>query len=283
MATLGCDLASVDGNGNPNWTAAQQSGGLRFVGVRAAYGLTPDPSYPTYRRQLDAGGLPNFPYLLLIPGLASPEDQVDQAIATVGTLNQTYFPLALDVEGDRRGLSAMAWRDWVVRARTRVRSTIGVEPLIYTSSVYWSDPAGMAGLPAPELADCPGWWKYWPYPTRSPAVYDPAVVDQLSTPPAPTPWGTQWIIQQYQGDALGYPGFRATVDLDRIHVQRPGDQGDSVRWIQKRLPTLAVDGVFGPRTTDAVKAFQAQHKVAIDGVVGLDTVQLLAWVAPRSA
>lgn len=279
MATLGCDLASVDDNGDhPGWQTAVAQGRLRFVGLRVAQGLTLDPSYPTYRRQLDALGIPNFPYLLLTPGLATPDAQVRSALAAVGTLNRTYFPLALDVEGDRRGLSATDWRDWVVHAADAVRAAIGVAPLIYTSQIYWADPAGMDGLPAPELVDCLGWWKYWPIPVGAPAIYDPTVVDGLSPPAVPAPWAGQWGIQQYQGDAQGYPGFRSTVDLDRVHVTRQGDRGGTVAWIQRRLGAgPAADSVFGPRTADAVRAFQAARKIAADGIVGLDTLQLLAW------
>jgi peptidoglycan hydrolase-like protein with peptidoglycan-binding domain len=85
------------------------------------------------------------------------------------------------------------------------------------------------------------------------------------------------------GDAINYPGFRSTVDMDRIHVQKQGDGGDSVKWIQRRLPNLIVDGLYGPKTADAVKTFQAFHKISVDGICGLDTTQLLAWVKPRTA
>lgn len=283
MATIGCDIASVDDNGNPDWQAALTRGNLRLVGLRVMEGVTPDPSYPTYRRQLDALGVPNFPYLIMTPGLATPEDQANRALDAVGTLNQAYFPLALDVEGSRRGLSAEQWRDWVVRAHQVVRGALGVPSLLYTSKVYWVDPDGMNNLPALELADCAGWWKYYPWATREPAVYDPAVVDNLAPPPAPPPFGNQWILQQYAGDATGYLGFRSTVDMDRLNVQRQGSSGDSVRWIQKRLPGLAVDGAFGPATAAVVKTLQASRKLAADGVVGLDTAQVLSWIPPRSA
>jgi hypothetical protein len=273
----------VDSNGTPNWSAAIQQGGLRFVGLRVAQGLTPDSWYATYRTQLDAIGLPNFPYLLLMPNLATPEDQANKALALVGTLNNHYFPLALDVEGNRNGLSAAEWLDWVTRAYVVIKAALGVPPLLYTSQVYWEDPAGMDNLPAPQLSDCAGWWKYWPWPVETPAIYSPPVVDKLAPPPVPAPWGSQWVIQQYMGDAVNYPGFRSTTDMDRLNVQQQGAQGDSVKWIQRRLPGLVIDGLFGPATAAAVKTFQTQKKIAADGIVGLDTTQLLAWVPPRAA
>jgi len=280
MATIGIDIASVDGNGTPNWSAAIQQGHLRFVGLRAVYGVTADPWYPTYRTQLDAIGVPNFPYLIMTANLATPEAQAEAALEAVGTLNDHYFPLALDVEGSRNGLTAEQWLNWVARAYMVIKAAIGVPPLLYTSQEYWVDPDGMNNLPAPELADCLGWWKYYPWGTDAPAVYDPAVVDQLAPPPSPPPWKGAWGIEQYAGDATGYPGFKSTVDTDRLNVQQQGASGASVEWVQRRLPGLAVDGIFGPATTAAVKAFQAQKKITADGIVGLDTTQMLAWVPP---
>jgi peptidoglycan hydrolase-like protein with peptidoglycan-binding domain len=282
MATIGIDIASIDGNGSPNWIAAQQQGHLRFVGLRAVYGMTADPWYPTYRTQLDAIGVPNFPYLIMTPNLDTPEAQAEKALAVVGTLNNHYFPLALDVEGNRNGLTAAQWLDWVTRAYRVIKDAIGVPPLLYTSHEYWIDPDGMNNLPAPELADCLGWWKFWPGPVDAPANYNPAYVDQLAPPPAPPPWEGAWGIQQYAGDAIRYPGFKSTVDMDRLNVQQQGAKGDSVKWVQARLPGIAIDAVFGPATTAAVKTFQAQKKITADGIVGLDTTALLSWVPPRS-
>lgn len=282
MATIGIDIASIDGNGTPDWSKARSAGHLRFVGLRAVEGITPDPWYPTYRTQLDAIGVPNFPYLIMTPNLGTPEAQASKALDVVGTLNNHYFPLALDVEGDRRGLTAAQWLDWVTRAYRVIKNAIGVPPLLYTSHEYWVDPDGMNNLPAPELADCLGWWKFWPFPVHSNAVYDPAVVDKLSPPPAPPPFGNAWGLQQYMGDALNYPGFKSTTDMDRLHVQQQGDKNDSVKWVQARLPAIAIDGDFGPATAAAVKTFQTLRKLTADGIVGLDTTQMLAWVQPRA-
>jgi peptidoglycan hydrolase-like protein with peptidoglycan-binding domain len=245
-------------------------------------GLTPDPWYPTYRRQLDAIGVPNFPYLIMTPNLDTPEAQAQKVLDVVGTLNNHYFPIALDVEGSRRGLTAAQWLGWVIRAKRVIEEAIGVPPLLYSSQAYWIDPEGLNNLPAPELANCTGWFKYWPLPIHSPAIYDPVVVDQLAPPPAPRPFGNSWILHQFMGDAVQYPGFRSTTDMDRLHVQQQGDQNDSVQWIQRRLPGLVVDGIFGPATAAAVKTFQTAKKITADGIVGLNTVQLLAWQPPRA-
>lgn len=282
MAAIGIDIASTDGNATPDWGAAQTQGHLRFVGLRAVEGVTPDPWYATYVNQLDARGIPHFPYLIMTPDLDTPEAQAHKALDIIGVINNHYFPLALDVEGDRRSLTAAQWLSWVTRAYRVIKAALKVPPLLYTSRTYWMDPDGMANLPAPELADTTPWWKYWPFPVHSKAVYAPDVVDQLAPPPAPPPWGNSWIVQQYQGDGINYPGFKSTTDMDRVHVQKQGTTGDSVKWVQARLPGLVIDGIFGPKTADTVKAFQTLRKITADGIVGLETTQLLSWVPPRT-
>lgn len=191
MATIGCDLASVDQDGDPDWDLSRIQGYLRLVDLRLAEGLTPDPDYPRYRAQLAARGVPVLPYLLLTLALATPEEQADRALAVLGPPDpRGTLPLALDVEGSRRGLSAGAWRDWVVRAHDQLRLGLSVDPVLYSSRVYWQDSDGMAGLPAPELVESPGWWKLYPQPVRSAAVYDPAAVDRLAPPSCAPETGT---------------------------------------------------------------------------------------------
>jgi len=59
---------------------------------------------------------------------------------------------------------------------------------------------------------------------------------------------------------------------------RPGDRGPAVEDIQRRLLALGydlgrtgVDGVFYGATTEAVRAFQAKHQLAEDGLVSDET------------
>lgn len=55
-----------------------------------------------------------------------------------------------------------------------------------------------------------------------------------------------------------------------------GSKGENVTYLQKQLTILgystgAVDGIFGVKTLEAVRAFQADNGLAIDGIVGSKT------------
>lgn len=56
---------------------------------------------------------------------------------------------------------------------------------------------------------------------------------------------------------------------------RKGDRGDAVKILQTRLCdkgyTVAVDGIFGAKTHEAVEAYQADHGLTVDGIAGKRT------------
>jgi hypothetical protein len=52
---------------------------------------------------------------------------------------------------------------------------------------------------------------------------------------------------------------------------RQGARGVQVQALQRNLGGLAVDGVFGPKTTEAVKRFQRANGLKVDGIVGRQT------------
>lgn len=72
-------------------------------------------------------------------------------------------------------------------------------------------------------------------------------------------------------------------EVDRIFskVVRRGDRGTDVRSVQyylaflgffnDNLPEITVDGIFGPATENAVRAFQSQYGLTVDGIVGRNT------------
>ena len=49
-----------------------------------------------------------------------------------------------------------------------------------------------------------------------------------------------------------------------------GSRGQDVKYIQQYLG-IKVDGIFGPETDKAVKAFQKVQKLKVDGIVGAIT------------
>lgn len=92
------------------------------------------------------------------------------------------------------------------------------------------------------------------------------------------------ILRNYYGDSIfinssevisgvpsSWPGYNLEV----------GSSGDKVRQMQEHLnvisnaypliPKIAADGVFGPKTEEAVKTFQKVFKLAQDGIVGFKT------------
>ena len=56
-----------------------------------------------------------------------------------------------------------------------------------------------------------------------------------------------------------------------VNLKR-GSRGDGVKWLQYALKRLGfgltIDGIFGPKTEEAVKAFQAERGLVVDGIVG---------------
>lgn len=59
------------------------------------------------------------------------------------------------------------------------------------------------------------------------------------------------------------------------HTMKRGISGTDVKWAQCELDNrgykLDIDGIFGPKTEAAVKAYQKDHGLVVDGIVGPKT------------
>ena len=62
----------------------------------------------------------------------------------------------------------------------------------------------------------------------------------------------------------------AGTDPASLPVLRRGDRGSAVKLMQKLL-LVKDDGIFGPRTEDAVRDFQSSKGLSRDGIVGRNT------------
>lgn len=92
------------------------------------------------------------------------------------------------------------------------------------------------------------------------------------------------------GARLGADATQAP-SLDEVRagraVIRQGMRGPAVEFVQRKagLTGSAVDGMFGPGTTTAVKAFQRGMELQDDGIVGRDTLEALdgAYIVEEKA
>jgi len=102
-------------------------------------------------------------------------------------------------------------------------------------------------IPDPAPAPSPS-----PNPTPQPSP-PPSPPHPAPEPPAPVP----------------------TPEPEELNVMLPqlqqGITAPAVRAVQTLVGGIAVDGIFGPVTHEAVVRFQAEHGLAQDGIVGLHT------------
>ena len=107
--------------------------------------------------------------------------------------------------------------------------------------------------------------------------YDPGPADGLFGAK------TEKAVKYYQLDrdltSDGIIGPQTWARLDPPTVKR-GSKGDAVKLAQKLLETYgyelgAVDGDFGAKTEQAVKKFQEDFWLDVDGIVGRDTWAML--------
>jgi len=77
------------------------------------------------------------------------------------------------------------------------------------------------------------------------------------------------------------PDSKSLPNVPRLlRLQNPYMTGSDVRWVQQRLNAhgakLNADGVFGPKTSSAVVAFQRSYGLTADGIVGPFTHEALS-------
>ena len=125
-------------------------------------------------------------------------------------------------------------------------------------------------------------------PTDTPEQGNPAVNSQVTAGAVSTSSVNNWLMTvapmvtpDPSAKALVTPAPTAAPTATPASSLKLGSQGQEVRNVQKKLKELGfykgtVDGDFGEATEKAVKAFQKQYGLTVDGKVGAATMAKLA-------
>lgn len=80
---------------------------------------------------------------------------------------------------------------------------------------------------------------------------------------------------------------KPTLKRNQLQMLKFGSRGVGVRQLQKDLSSLGfhlrIDGDFGPATQRAVKTFQRENRLSVDGIFGPKTLEMLARKLPLIA
>jgi putative peptidoglycan binding protein len=76
---------------------------------------------------------------------------------------------------------------------------------------------------------------------------------------------------QVAGVPSSFPGYNLTIGASGDYVRQIQEQLNAVANVYTAIPTIAVDGVFGNATADAVRAFQQVFGLPANGIVDLPT------------
>ena len=252
-----------------------------FVIIKATQGTRfVDPCFHKFSTQAKAAGKKLGVYHYY--GSGEPEEQAEHFLKTVRACIGEAI-LVLDWESDQNP-SFRKGPALPKRFLDYIYEKTGVRPLIYMSKSVcreynWTEVVnGNYGL----------WMAQ--YANKKPTGYQ----DKPWTDNKGLGAFKSYAIHQYTSNGC-LDGYNSGLDLDVAYmtpeawdkyakakiapvqpILRKGCRGESVKELQERLNYLGyscgvVDGIFGDDTKDAVKAFQAERGLAVDGVVGPKT------------
>ncbi|MBA3542762.1 MAG: glycoside hydrolase family 25 protein [Deltaproteobacteria bacterium] len=180
-----------------DWRRVRRAG-LRFAFIRISDGTTvEDPLFVRNWSGARAAGMLRGSYQYFRPD-QSATAQADLVIAALRE-DPGELPPTIDVEttgGLKPAAIAAKIRVWVERVRTR----LGIEPLVYTSPDFWREEVGTNIGPDQVRSVNPSEQPLWlaHYTTKCPTV--------------PAPW-TRWTFWQHSQTGR-VPGIKGPVDLD---------------------------------------------------------------------
>ncbi|BAT54405.1 putative peptidoglycan-binding domain-containing protein [Nostoc sp. NIES-3756] len=241
---------------------------------------------------------------LIVPNALVSFDDLD---VELGSAAYPFVPpaakLALQQAIERRG------KKLIVNSAYR---TLAQQMLLYNGRARNSNPVAAPGKSnhqsglALDIEDRQGWLPFLNGTGWQPLANDPPHIDyrgagardlrretilafqQLWNKNNPTEkigedgqWGPKTESALNRSPAMGFEKAPWDDNPRTLRLSRPLMEGSDVRKLQEKLQAAGfaitvADGVFGPGTDKAVKDFQQQKGLVVDGLVGAKTLELIA-------
>lgn len=125
-----------------------------------------------------------------------------------------------------------------------------------------------------NMVQCPGWMQQWGSKHLGDQGYD--AIDILRNY-----YGNSIFIntaQEVSGVPSSWPGSNLTLGTSNNDVRIIQSQLNTIAQNYPAIPTVAVDGVFGPRTSEAVSIFQRIFNLPATGIVDFPTWYKISFV-----
>ena len=125
-----------------------------------------------------------------------------------------------------------------------------------------------------NMVQCPGWMQQWGSKQLGDQGY--SAIDILRNY-----YGDSIYInsaQQVSGVPASWPGANLTIGSRNDNVRIIQSQLNAIAQAYPAIPTLSVDGVYGPRTAESVRIFQQIFNLPANGIVDFPTWYKISFV-----
>jgi peptidoglycan hydrolase-like protein with peptidoglycan-binding domain len=84
--------------------------------------------------------------------------------------------------------------------------------------------------------------------------------------------------KKVEGIPMSFPGYALNVGSAGPDTRRIQEQLNTISQHYPAIPKVIVDGIYGPKTQESVKAFQSIFKMPVSGVVDFATWYRIASI-----
>ncbi len=270
----GIDIAKW--NGTIDWKKVKNSG-VEFAILKAINKQCQEED--AFERNYNGAilqGLPvdvyNYSYALTVEKAISDAKTVLSVIACkkIGTV-------WLDIEDKSQMNIGMTLIDIINAYKNEIESA-GYKFGVYTGLSFYNSFI----KPFHTFVDCPFWIAR--YPSKAQMDFSDMPKEDKKPSIMHPLWGWQYTSSGRVNGINGKVDLSLTYDVvereeeleDTRKTIKFGDYGAHVVYLQQRLTSKGygvgvIDGKFGNKTLEAVKAFQAENNLTVDGIVGINT------------